>query len=325
MHKKRIIWLIDLIICAGLYICCENWIPLYLCAVVLFLPLLSLLCSLPFVSRKKVRESHADRMAMGKSGEVSFRIGGSSGNPLPCSVDVCVKDLMDGTSRSETLVLYCGDSQPLKLDTSHCGRYVISVARAVFSDFLGFFSFRARCPESFFVSVDPAAARPDPMPDFSHFVPLRYYPRRGGGFSEIHELREYAPGDPVSAIHWKLSAKTDDLIIREPQDREQSRVYLTLDRVPDRDEMDLTLGCLVWVSEKLFSLDVSFHVCCILDNVRGSVTETSINDRQDLTALLDKIMGGRPFDAADSLVKYRIPDATWRFHVNPRKEDADAR
>lgn len=29
------------------------------------------------------------------------------------------------------------------------------------------------------------------------------------------EIRKYIPGDPVQCIHWKLSAKKDDLLIRE--------------------------------------------------------------------------------------------------------------
>lgn len=39
--------------------------------------------------------------------------------------------------------------------------------------------------------------------------------RRGGDPSEIFDIREYAPGDDVRAIHWKLSSKTDTLMLKE--------------------------------------------------------------------------------------------------------------
>ncbi len=39
--------------------------------------------------------------------------------------------------------------------------------------------------------------------------------KKGNDHSEIYDLKNYAPGDDVRSIHWKLSSKADDLIIRE--------------------------------------------------------------------------------------------------------------
>ncbi len=39
--------------------------------------------------------------------------------------------------------------------------------------------------------------------------------RRGGDLSETFDLRAYVPGDDVRAIHWKLSSKSEDLILRQ--------------------------------------------------------------------------------------------------------------
>ena len=39
--------------------------------------------------------------------------------------------------------------------------------------------------------------------------------RKGSDPSEMFDIREYVPGDDVRAIHWKLSSKTDELILRE--------------------------------------------------------------------------------------------------------------
>ena len=40
--------------------------------------------------------------------------------------------------------------------------------------------------------------------------------RRGSDLTEPFRLREYAPGDSLRQIHWKLSSKLDRLVIREP-------------------------------------------------------------------------------------------------------------
>ncbi len=42
--------------------------------------------------------------------------------------------------------------------------------------------------------------------------------RRGNDRSEIYDIREYVPGDDIRSIHWKLSGKLDQLIVREASD-----------------------------------------------------------------------------------------------------------
>lgn len=38
---------------------------------------------------------------------------------------------------------------------------------------------------------------------------------KGDDLSEMYQVREYVEGDPIHDIHWKLSAKTDNLLIKE--------------------------------------------------------------------------------------------------------------
>lgn len=38
---------------------------------------------------------------------------------------------------------------------------------------------------------------------------------RGNDFAEVSDIREYAPGDRIRDIHWKLSAKKDILMVKE--------------------------------------------------------------------------------------------------------------
>lgn len=39
--------------------------------------------------------------------------------------------------------------------------------------------------------------------------------RKGNDASEIFQLRDYVPGDPVKQIHWKLSSKLNHILIKE--------------------------------------------------------------------------------------------------------------
>ena len=53
--------------------------------------------------------------------------------------------------------------------------------------------------------------------------------RKGNDLSEIYDIREYVPGDDIRSIHWKLSSKTENLILREASDPSHYNVVLLPD------------------------------------------------------------------------------------------------
>jgi len=70
---------------------------------------------------------------------------------------------------------------------------------------------------------------------------------RGAG-TELHEIREYQPGDPFSAIAWKPSARAGRLMVREVEREAQHSVALILDvsatmrgGVPGARKLDLAI------------------------------------------------------------------------------------
>ncbi len=57
----------------------------------------------------------------------------------------------------------------------------------------------------------------------------RHRTRRRGGGTELHELREFQPGDPFKSIAWKASAKKGQLVVREVDQEVQQTLMLALD------------------------------------------------------------------------------------------------
>lgn len=53
--------------------------------------------------------------------------------------------------------------------------------------------------------------------------------RKGNDPSEMFDIREYVPGDDIRAVHWKLSSKTDTLILREPSDPSHYNLVVLID------------------------------------------------------------------------------------------------
>ena len=72
--------------------------------------------------------------------------------------------------------------------------------------------------------------------------------RRRGGGTDLHELRDFQPGDPFKSIAWKASARRGHLLVREVEQEVQQTLVLVLDVAgsmrhgrPGRRKLDFAL------------------------------------------------------------------------------------
>ena len=78
----------------------------------------------------------------------------------------------------------------------------------------------------------------------------------GYDYSEPYQIREYVPGDGLRQIHWKLSQKTDSLMVRELGLPVAEEVLLLLDtsitvRENAADALDAAMTALLSLSRSL--------------------------------------------------------------------------
>ena len=127
-------------------------------------------------------------------------------------------------------------------------------------------------------------------------------PKYGGGFSEEHDLREYRPGDTVNSIHWKLSSKTDKVIVREPLENANKDVFLVLSRIGKEDR---GLEILYWLSLELCQREIP-HIL-VADTLYEVNGESDTVDA--LSAMLAKPMDKPcPYDATHARCVFVISD-----------------
>jgi uncharacterized protein (DUF58 family) len=99
---------------------------------------------------------------------------------------------------------------------------------------LGLFDVPLYFPNALAIKVLPRtvamrASLPAAMTGLPLDRPGRHRMKRRGGGTELHELREFQPGDPFKSIAWKASAKAGSLLVREVDQEVQQTLMLVLD------------------------------------------------------------------------------------------------
>lgn len=138
----------------------------------------------------------------------------------------------------------------LPIDTGSCGAIQISVKNWYCADLIGILAFKKKSTVPVRCIVLPQPVPPDSAvsaetpPD----AQPRMKPKYGGGYAEDHELRPYRPGDMINSVHWKISSKMNDLIVREALVPENDKTYVILHSV-GKDGRGLQ--SLYWLSQQL--------------------------------------------------------------------------
>ena len=170
------------------------------------------------------------------------------------------------------------------------------------------------------IAVEPEPQEPAELPNLSHFQYRSYHPKPGGGFSEIHDLREYRPGDSLHEIHWKLSAKSDKLIVREAEEPDLGLIVLSFDFSGTRTQLDSTLRQLLWLSGWLIDRGVPHQIDWIEPDSLEPQTK-SVKTLDDLKSLLNTLLQTHLTGNTPSLASRAYPHADWRYHVQSETQE----
>ncbi len=223
---------------------------------------------------------------------VQYRLTARHMAKLPvsrCRLRLTVSDAVGGEVRQQKLELAGTLGFALRIDTRHAGVQTFQPSKGRVCDALGLFSLPLRLPDACSIAVEPEPQEPPELPNLSHFQYRSYHPKPGGGFSEIHDLREYRPGDSLHEIHWKLSAKTDKLIVREAEEPDLGLVVLSFDFSGTRTQLDSTLRQLLWLSGWLTEREVAHQIDWIEPDSLEPQTK-SVKTPDDLRELLNTLL-----------------------------------
>lgn len=128
--------------------------------------------------------------------------------------------------------------QNISLDNVPYGYTTVKMEKAYLYDMFGFASYRLKGkPEdiSLLMIPEPKSVEIDmpKIPFVSGDETEIFYEDRDKDGSETFEIREFERGDTLKKIHWKLSMKMDDFMVRDTVRGIQTNIYVFVDLCKD--------------------------------------------------------------------------------------------
>ena len=289
------------------YIAYGEWFSWLLLVLMLLLPWLSLLLSLPGMLSFRVSLEGAESLPLGTPGQLWLK--GSSRFPAPpFRGSIRLRRCFDGREyRCES-----GDRIPAE----HCGGWVAAGEKLRIFDYMGLFSLPVKAPEPKTVIVRPLPVAIDPLPDPERHLARAWRPKFGGGYAENHELRPYRPGDNLNQIHWKLTAKTGKWMLREPMEPRRGLLLVSMDLSGTPEEVDRKMGRLLWLGNLLLEKDLTFELRVLTGQglLSQQITREELLQKQ-LKRLLCSPM-------AEQTGEFRDVSAAWHCHIGGDRDEA---
>lgn len=165
--------------------------------------------------------------------------------------------------------------QDVRIPTARRGIVTIGPANSVKGDPFGLTGRETRWTDLTELYVHPQTVRlPGRQAGFVHDLEGHASPQITASDMNFHALREYVPGDDRRHVHWRSSARTGTLMVRQFEESRQSRLVVALDTGRDS-----------WLDEQEFELGVSCAGSVAVHGVLGESPVRLLTSQEDLPAV----------------------------------------
>ena len=266
------------------------YLSTFVLVLILVLPILSLLLALPgWMGSMASVVPQAPLITVGGSARFGVLLYHSSFLPLiRPRIRLRWTNQLTGESGESKITVTARKPAELTVAATHCGRLVCQVEKAVCCDLLGLFPLPVRKGPEQAVLILPAQLELEGKEELAagENAGTVLRPRPGGGPGEDYDLQEYRVGDPLRSVHWKLSSKKDDLVVRETLEPQQAAIVVTYDHFGPPEDLDRTFAQLWALSRWLLQQDRPHHIQWA-SPVTGVAEDRAVDSPNALLACLD--------------------------------------
>lgn len=269
---------------------------------------LSMLCLLRRDAGFLQTEFQIHKLSGSADSQVSLKVHTASTHRILAAgsviMDIAVRNEMFDTVEHRRLLLNLRNNKnifQIPLSVVQCGEIRVECLNVWLCDLFRLFSFRGKKAESFNTVIYPekVGLQVELTRNFtgSSTEEGMLQNRKGNDPSETFDIREYVPGDDIRSIHWKLSSKTDTLILRESSDPTHYQVAVMPDFGLDQmevsasvNEMTRAVGTGAALCQQLLKKGMTF--CVVLPTIKGLRT-AEIGSSSDYQKVLSMWLGMR--------------------------------
>lgn len=169
------------------------------------------------------------------------------------------------------------------LDCKYSGKYEIGVQRIEIEDFFGLFKFWYKVPFPLSITVYPRVLLLDRFQLKTDFTTESYTPFRSHleDIGSINDVRKYIFGDSLKKVHWNITAKLGEIMVRQFQSTTQSSVLV----IPDFMKNSYTVEQNTIIEDKILESVIAVVHYCLnnwvpvnLISCSGEVTDVTYRD-----------------------------------------------
>ena len=298
-----IAWGLAACACAIAFVVSGSALLLWTCAVVLVVPLAGWVLAAVGSRGLDVQLEGATSAPKGSDVECILVVRNGSHVPLPrIEVGMEIENLLTAQTCTvmSRLAVAPGETArlPVRISSDACGRVECRVTGARATEPMGIFGRNVACAATRRLSIMPDLddvylrnmLSASPLSDTTTYSPYK----RGQDLSEVYSLRAYEPGDEIRRIHWKLSGKLDEYIVREPSLPLDNSILVFWDKSlygapADPLCADAMAEVVLAICERLVHEGIQFHVASN-DVVEGRCMREYITDENDIYELIGHLM-----------------------------------
>ncbi|MDR0821215.1 MAG: DUF58 domain-containing protein [Oscillospiraceae bacterium] len=235
MKEFRIFYIALAAMMLVLAICYNGKLTAVLLVVFVAVPFLSAIPA--FVAFRSI-SVYANRQAATSIKREPFTLDVTLDNKTPfglTSVKLAAFTVNGGVTETKTLFAdiapLCANIISLPYTFRFRGQYTAGISEITAYDFLRLFRFKKQVSAFCLITVPPLEIAPPELPSSEGSEqPTKLRALRAD--VDFSFVREYRDGDSPKKIHWKLSARADDLLVKEGDAEEERSLTVVLDFVP---------------------------------------------------------------------------------------------
>lgn len=305
MWKNRAIWGGWILAMLNLLIFTDNYaIQIILCLSLLF-PIIGILCG--SISAKKIDAEIKGDISRIKGAPLNYRLVVRNDGRISCSKGTAfieLENMLTGEVSCEEIAFSIGPKQTKEFELQrtfeNCGKVKITLKNIYSWDFIGAFFKKVNCfsetralilPKTYPLEINMTSGN---QTDLNSDEYSMY--KSGFDPSETFEIREYRPGDNIKNIHWKLSEKLQDVIVRELSLPINNTVLLLLDNSYTVEQHKTTPRVLDAIGETVISIaqvlchqQIPFQMAWY-DREDGTIQVVEVMNIDDLSSAISGVL-----------------------------------